>query len=263
MRSLLAILLIVSCLFVVKSEAARSDVLVKSEHCRFKYNPEKSKDKEFVDVWCFGENFMQMAKEVMKVEPHLYPNPKFEGFQRFVLDYQDYATKEMNGGINFFLFFNGHPQWNSHKMELMVKVYERYTMDLRKLWDTLFVHIVQHNKEFEENDVEGRRAQLLHIDVAMIDIIAEDLSKIPMLDAHNCDYIAQPLNALWFLTNGMRLLDLQGQIHWGSEWVNQRNHLHQKHGLPGYQHWQKDLEEKWTETKMSLEAELEALERKN
>lgn len=168
---------------------------------------------------CRAWNFRSAAEVVHRNEPYLYPNPAFRDFQRFTLRYQRYIGANRNA---FARQLFGSPR--SLHRATFEKVYRGFVLDAATLWAALPDHVALHRSMFTHAEQDRRWSGKL--DLAYRTMVQVDAPAVPPYRWHDCDYLSQPLNALYFALNAALHLDRYAAAGWGAEWGARRAAIH-------------------------------------
>lgn len=91
------------------------------------------------------------------------------------------------------------------------------------------IHIEHHRMMFTDGDFD--RKYVADYNRAMDLLLPDADGAMPDYQSLDCDYTAQPLNALWFNANAVLLVDRYGTELFGSEWEARREVLKKAHRI--------------------------------
>lgn len=167
---------------------------------------------------CHGWEFLKEAQLVQAREPELYRNPQFQDFQAFTLDNQRYIARNQNELRRLYVV---PPQAVRREVfaASYIKMAARYTGVLRALPEFLALHRSMFT------DPEHDRQYMADYQQAFRDLAYDPSRERQAYRPLACDYMAQPVDALWFSWNAARLMDEYGDRIWGPAWRQERDRL--------------------------------------
>lgn len=164
-------------------------------------------------------DFRRIANEVQAKEPFLYDTPQFRGTEsRWTRENQRFIARNA-------LDFNRIAQLrDSVSLQQLKQVFQKYGRKSSQLLPQIYVHFAVHremnvNQPDEEKYVHAFSNALTGI------LPSTDDGDLPVYTQMACDYMSQPINALWYSANALRLIDLQGKYLFGETWECERNQL--------------------------------------
>jgi hypothetical protein len=108
------------------------------------------------------------------------------------------------------------------RLEDVESAYDFYGLDASSMLDGLFRNIAIHVDMTPEPMRSENSAKITRALQSVLPGSGGELSDFQPTD---CDYVAQPINALWFTLNASRLVDDYGRILFGVRWIARREEL--------------------------------------
>ena len=169
---------------------------------------------------CAGWEFRTEASRVARTEPYLHSDARFAAFQGWTLANQLTIQGHLPDLQRIFVVPPA-----SVREDQLEKTYLQFATTYTRIQSELPEHLALHRSMFTDatHDVEYMRK---------FDLTVRTLSDGQGgFQPFDCDYIAQPLNAIWFSLQSAKLLDAYGTTLWGAEWAARRDRLLADHGL--------------------------------
>lgn len=164
-------------------------------------------------VYCRGRELVKHARLVFRTQPTLYRSEEFSEFQDWTLFYQ--FGKRRHTQIYMLLVQNpamssSLPSFRGH----FEKLAESTAQLIGELPENLHLHYSMNSKEnrsyWADKLYHNLSTMLLYPDQYVGDF--EDYFQ------HDCDYLSQPLNMLWFYLNALHLMNSIGEEEHKEAW---------------------------------------------
>jgi len=169
---------------------------------------------------CRGWQFRGVAQTVAAAEPFLIADTRFADFQKWTLANQRYIQGHIDALSRIYVVPPAAVQ-----QDQLAKTFAEFAAKYTELEPQIPEHLALHRSMFTDAayDVQYMRQfdQTVHE-------LSDGQGGYHPLD---CDYMAQPLDAMWFSLQSARLLDRYATTLWGSAWEARRDQLLKSQGL--------------------------------
>lgn len=163
-----------------------------------------------------GRQLVKKARQVFQRQPTLYRFPGFEEEQKFPLWAQSLPKRSR---ILYQVLSNPKMISSHHFVDEYMKLYQSVDKIVALLPEHLFLHM-------NYNPTEERETWVGKVNATVVAISNREVNAFV---GNDCDYVAQPLNYLWFGLEALKLMDKMGQNHYGeavwSEKVQEQREL--------------------------------------
>ena len=173
-------------------------------------------ETERLRIQCEGWSFRETAQKVAATEPFLHSSAQFAQFQSWTLANQLYIPKNIDELARIFVVPPA-----AVRQDQLARTYGKFAATYTRLSQELPDHLALHRSMF--TDLEHDREYMRKYDLAIRTLLPE--GQAGEYQPIDCDYMAQPLNALWFSLNAARLLDRYGLALFGDAWTAGRDQL--------------------------------------
>ncbi len=183
---------------------------------RFADRPEPERGR--LVAQCRAWNFTRVAEVVNRNEPQLIPNSQFASMQEWTLSLQGYSSRHTPEYKRLLI---GPPA--SANRRWFENAYRRFAGDAHRIHAELPGHLATHRSMF--TDAEHDRLYMEKYDRALATMRYDAATGTSRYQGHDCDYLAQPVNALWFSLNASLLIEDYAVLLWGTDWLATRQRI--------------------------------------